>query len=51
MPDLGKYAAEVLFAYGATIAILAALVLATWVRSRNIRQALAAADERTRTDG
>ena len=46
MPDLGKYAAEVLAAYGATILLLAGLVWMTWARSRRVRRALEQAMER-----
>lgn len=51
MPDLGKYGAEVLSAYGATIILLAVLVLATWLRSRSVRAALEAAEQRQKTNG
>ena len=50
MPDLGKYAAEVLGAYAATISILAVLVLISWSQSRKMRRALEAA-EAGRSDG
>ena len=40
MPELGKYAAEVLAAYGATFLLLAGLVWATWARSIRVRRAL-----------
>jgi len=46
MPDLGKYAAEVLAAYGATILLLAGLVWMTWARSNRVRRALEQAMER-----
>ncbi len=46
MPDLGKYGAEVLSAYGATIALLAVLVWASWVRARRVRAALEEAEAR-----
>lgn len=40
MPDLGKYAAEVLTAYGVSIALLILLVLVVWGRSRKAKKAL-----------
>lgn len=40
MPDLGKYASEVLSAYGISIALLILLVLVVWVRSRRAKKAL-----------
>lgn len=46
MPDLGRYAFEVLTAYGATILLLAGLVWATWARSKRVRRALEQATER-----
>jgi heme exporter protein D len=45
-PDLGKYAVSVLGAYGVTLALLALLVGATWLRSRAVRRRLAAAEAR-----
>jgi len=40
MPDLGKYATEVLSAYGVTLVLLAALVLLTLRRGAKARRAL-----------
>lgn len=40
MPDLGKYATEVLAAYGISIALLVLLVAVVWVRSRRAKKAL-----------
>jgi heme exporter protein D len=53
MPDLDRYAATVLGAYGVTLAILALLVALSWWRSARVRRALAEAEARTRrrTDG
>ena len=48
MPELGKYAAEVLSAYAASLVLLAGLVLATLRRGRAARAALKAAEEETR---
>ncbi len=50
MPELGKYAIEVLSAYGVTIAILAVLIWASVLRARHTRTALEAA-EADATDG
>lgn len=41
MPDLGKYAVEVLTAYGASLVLLAGLVTYCVVRSRRAKAALA----------
>lgn len=40
MPDLGKYAVEVLTAYGVSLTLLAAIVLISWRRSRRARALL-----------
>ncbi len=40
MPELGKYAAEVLGAYGVTLALLAGLVGLSWARAVRVRRAL-----------
>ncbi|WP_339638959.1 heme exporter protein CcmD [uncultured Sulfitobacter sp.] len=40
MPELGKYAAEVLSAYGVSLLLLAALVGLTLLRGRAVRRAL-----------
>ena len=50
MPELGKYSAEVLSAYGVTIVLLVAMCAMTWVRSHRVRRALEQAEAR-RTDG
>ena len=46
MPDLGKYAVEVLLAYGVTIFLLVVIVALTWVSSNSVKRALAAAEKR-----
>ncbi|WP_425354958.1 heme exporter protein CcmD [Oceaniglobus trochenteri] len=48
MPDLGKYAAEVYAAYGATFVLLAVLVALTWARAARIRRQLQQAEEERR---
>ena len=46
MPDLGKYATDVLSAYALTILLLVGLCVLTWLRSRKVRRALEAAEAR-----
>jgi heme exporter protein D len=46
MPDLGKYAVEVLGSYGATFGLLAAIIGLTWWRGLRVRRALAAVEAR-----
>jgi heme exporter protein D len=46
MPELGRYAATVLGAYGVTLGLLAALVAASWWRSAAVRRRLAAIEAR-----
>lgn len=48
MPDLGKYAVEVLSAYGVSLALLAVLVLASVRSARKARVELEAAEARRR---
>ncbi len=48
MPDLGKYAVEVLLAYGVTLALLAGIVAASVVQARATRRALDEAERRAR---
>ncbi len=50
MPDLGKYTAEVLLAYGATGLLLAALLIGSVLQSRRVKRALDQAEAR-RKDG
>ncbi|MBL4540715.1 MAG: heme exporter protein CcmD [Rhodobacteraceae bacterium] len=51
MPDLGKYATEVLAAWGASLVLLAGITLLSVWRARAVRRALAAAEARRRADG
>ncbi len=46
MPELGKYATEVLSAYGATALLIAGLIWLTFTRSRRVRRALDVAEAR-----
>ena len=48
MPDLGKYAVEVLSAYGVSILLLAGIVALSWARARKVRRALEEAEARAR---
>ncbi|ASM71871.1 heme exporter protein D (CcmD) [Pseudosulfitobacter pseudonitzschiae] len=50
MPELGKYAVAVWSAYGATAALLVALVIATLLRGRRVRAEMQHAEARERTD-
>lgn len=51
MPELGKYAATVLGAYGAALGLLVALVVASLWRGRRVRADLARVEERMKRDG
>ena len=51
MPDLGKYAAEVLTAYGVSLALLAALLVVTLRAGRRARADLKRIEEETRRNG
>ena len=46
MPDLGPYAAEVLTAYGASIGLLAGLVVLSLARAARVRRRLEQAEGR-----
>ena len=48
MPELGKYAAEVLLAYGVTLALLALLVGVSVAQARRMKRRLDAAEARLR---
>ena len=49
MPDLGKYAFEVLSSYGVTILLLALIVLVSFQRARKVRAALDEIENRRRS--
>lgn len=51
MPDLGKYATEVLSAYGISIALIVLLVGASLIRARRIRDELRQVEERRAKNG
>ena len=46
MPDLGRYATEVLLAYGASIIVLITLVVISWRQSLQVRRNLEAVEDR-----
>jgi heme exporter protein D len=48
MPDLGKYAGEVLLAYGVSLGLIAALVAVSIAQGRRMKRALDEAEERQR---
>ncbi len=48
MPELGKYAAEVMTAYGVSLLLLAGIVALSVIRGKRIKRELAEAEERLR---
>ncbi|MEP1767746.1 MAG: heme exporter protein CcmD [Sulfitobacter sp.] len=51
MPDLGKYAAEVLGAYGLSLGLIAVLLLVTLKRGKKARAALRQIEETVDRNG
>ncbi|WP_298801737.1 heme exporter protein CcmD [uncultured Lentibacter sp.] len=51
MPELGKYAAEVLSAYAVTLGLLLALVLVSVARARRVKGELEEIEHRSKTRG
>ncbi|KIC08291.1 hemagglutination activity protein [Leisingera sp. ANG-M1] len=51
MPDLGKYADTVLSAYGASLLLLAALVVLTIWRGRKVRREMETLEMRMKRNG
>ncbi len=51
MPDLGKYAAEVLSAYAVTLVMLLAIVWLSIARARRVKRELEEVEARRRADG
>ena len=51
MPELGKYAVEVLSAYAVSLLLLGGLLLLTLRRGRRVRDELARIEKETRRDG
>jgi len=46
IPDLGRYATEVMLAYGVSLALIAAIVLVSVARARKVARDLDAAEGR-----
>ena len=51
LPDLGRYAAAVLSAYGVSLALIGALVVLVVARAVRVRRALAEAEARRKQAG
>ena len=51
IPELGKYAVEVLSSYAITVALMAGLVWTSLRRSRRVAEALRAVEERMGRNG
>ncbi len=51
MPDLGKYAFEVLASYGVTLLLLVLIVLLSVYRARKVRASLQDVENRTTSNG
>lgn len=51
MPEMGKYAGTVLGAYAVAVALILGLVALSLWQSARARRALAAREERSRSDG
>lgn len=51
MPDLGKYAVEVLSSYGVSLGLLAVLVVASVLRARRVKAQLDEVEARSKRDG
>ncbi|PYF13103.1 heme exporter protein D [Rhodobacter viridis] len=51
MPEFGKYTVTILGSWGATLALLAGLILVTLMRGAKVKRALKAQEERMKTDG
>ncbi|WP_319823860.1 heme exporter protein CcmD [Thalassovita sp.] len=51
MPELGKYAAEVLSSYAVSIGLIVVLVAVSILRSRKARADLAEVEKRSRANG
>lgn len=51
MPDLGRYAMEVLLAYLASLGLIGGLALWYWVRGRAVRQQLNEVENRKAGNG
>ena len=49
IPDLGKYETVILSAYGATLLLIAVLILASWLSARRVQRALSRMEARRRS--
>ncbi len=48
MPDLGKYETVILSSYGASLLLIALLILASWIRARRVQRELSRMEEHRR---
>ena len=51
MPDLGKYAVEVLSAYGISLALIFGLLAVSLIKGQRARKALALAEAEQKSNG
>lgn len=51
MPDLGKYAIEVISAYAVSLALIVVLVVISWRRAQVVRARLREVERRREADG
>ena len=51
MPNLGKYATEVLSAYGISLALIFGLLAVTLIKGQRARKALARVEAEQKSDG
>ncbi|MFD2175425.1 heme exporter protein CcmD [Rhodobacter lacus] len=51
IPDLGKYTVTILGSWGVTLALLAALGVATLIRGARVKRALEAQEKRMKKNG
>ena len=46
MPELGKYATEVMSAYGISLVLIVAIIAQSWLRAGKVKKALEEAEAR-----
>ena len=51
MPDLGKYAVEVLSAYGVSLALIVGIIVVSVARARRVRAELEEVEARRQSNG
>jgi heme exporter protein D len=51
IPELGKYAGTVLWAYAASLLLIAGIVALSWMQARRVRRQLRALEERLKRNG